>query len=76
MMTWLTRVLGGISQTINAAFLGGHQDESISGRSYRSGWIMTTRLIDALVFWEKDHCKRSHEADVARAYEWVKRYPR
>jgi hypothetical protein len=76
MDSWLTSVLGGVSQLINAAFLGGDNDESISGRAYRSGWVMTAKLIDAVVFWEKDHCMRAHEADVRRAHEWVKRYPR
>ncbi len=69
------RVFGGVSQVANAAFLGGDQNESISGRAHRSGWVMTERAIDALVFWERDHCRLSHRQDVVRAHEWAKRYP-
>ena len=73
-MSYLMRVFGGVSQLANAAFLGGDQNESISGRAHRAGWIMAERAIDALVFWERKHCELSHRQDVRRAHEWAKRY--
>lgn len=74
-MKYLMRVFGGVSQLANAVILFGDQNESISGRAHRAGWIMTERAIDALVFWERNHCQRSHRQDVVRAHEWAKRYP-
>lgn len=74
-MSYLMRVFGGVSQLANAVFLFGDQNESISGRAYREGWVMTARFIDAMVFWEKDHCALSHRQDVKRAHAWAKRYP-
>lgn len=74
-MGYLMRILGAISQLANAAFLLGDQNESISGRAYRAGWVMTAKFIDMLVFWENEHCHMAHREDVLRAHEWAKRYP-
>lgn len=66
-----------LSQLANVAFLPNHRattpNESISGRAHRMGWKRTERLIDWLFSaWEKDHCRLSHEADVARAEELLR----
>lgn len=74
-MGYLMRILGALSQLANAVFLFGDQNESISGRAYRAGWVMTAKFIDWLVFWEKDHCYLSHREDVIRAHAWAKKYP-
>lgn len=61
-----------LSQLLNVAFLPDvHKttaNESVSGRAYRCGWTFVQKVID-LIFspWEKEHCRLSHEADVARA---------
>ena len=60
-----------LSQLVNVALLPGHRqttaNESISGRAHRCGW-RAERWIDAIFRpWEKDHCRRAHEADLARA---------
>lgn len=73
---WPVRIGDALSQLANVLLLGGQANESISGRAYRSGWVLTTRAIDALIFWEPEHCRRAHEADVLRAHDWARRYPR
>jgi len=61
-----------LSQLINVALLPGHRqttaNESISGRAHRMGWRHIERVIDAVFSpFERDHCRRAHESDVARA---------
>lgn len=76
MLKQVVVVLDALSQLLNAVFLFGEANESISGRAYRSGWIMTERFINMLCFWEKDHCLKAHQADVARAHVVANKYPR
>lgn len=71
-MSRLIKIGDALSQLANVAFLPRHQEtnanESISGRSYRMGWRRTERVIDWLFApWEKNHCRKSYEADVRRA---------
>ena len=61
-----------LSQLVNVALLPGHRqttaNESISGRAHRMGWRRIERVIDAVFSpFERDHCRRAHEADLARA---------
>ena len=60
------RTLDAISQLANVVFLNGDANDSISGRSYEESWKIE-KLIDFLVFWEKDHCKLAYYADLSRA---------
>ena len=69
---WIrTKTLG--SQFLNVWIFDGHPDETISGRSHREGeiggdpaWAKRAAIINR-VAGNPDHCKRSHEADVAFA---------
>lgn len=60
-----------LSQLLNVAFLPGAAEtdanESVSGRAYRQRWSRVTRVIDSVVFWQPDHCRRAYEYDVLRA---------
>ena len=69
---YLVRVLDATSQWLNTALLNGDPNESISGRSYREGWLLE-HLIDTIFFWELDHCMNAYLADVARARNIVER---
>ncbi len=45
--------------------IGGMADESISARAYRlapfsTPWHIARWLIDALFFWQQDHCKDAY----------------
>lgn len=59
-----------LSQLANKVLLNGHPNESLSGRAWRtqSAWY---RVIDALFFFDKDHCRISHENDLAYAKQLV-----
>ncbi|MDR2551466.1 MAG: hypothetical protein LBD10_14845 [Desulfobulbus sp.] len=69
-MTRGKAVLIATDQLINTIF-GGWPDETISSRAWR--WDQDgvrhwpRRLIDALFFWEADHCRQSFEAERAGA---------
>lgn len=70
----LSRIFGGLSQLANVLLLDGDENESISGRAYRAGWVTTERIINAVLFFDRDHCRQSHQDDVIRAHEWAGRY--
>lgn len=65
-MPWLKSVLISVDQLVNALF-GGWPDETISSRAWR--WQLAglrswpRRLIDALFFWEREHCRMSFESE-------------
>ena len=72
------RVGDGVSQLINVVFfLSQNPNESLSGRSYREKhkpfWGKMMLVLNA-VFWivQKEHCKKAHEADLARAAKFLK----
>lgn len=50
--------------------IGGWADESLSSRSHRlaeeRGRKWPKRIINALFFWEKDHCKEAYESEIER----------
>lgn len=62
----------GFDQTANAA-IGGSHDEKISSRAYRCGWRRTEALINALFFFDHDHCRTSHENEVAEAMRYLEK---
>lgn len=75
-MKRLLMIFDALSQLINVAFLPNIDqttaNESISGRAYRQGWKKTEKAINWLFFLvESDHCRKSHEADIARAEQFV-----
>ena len=63
---YIKNVLIAIDQLFNAV-IGGYCDESLSSRAYRwekngvRSW--PRNLVDALFFWEKEHCKSSYESE-------------
>jgi hypothetical protein len=72
------RVGDSISQLLNVVFfLSQNPNESISGRSYREKhkpfWGKMMLVLD-VVFWvfEREHCKKSHEADLTRSAQFLK----
>lgn len=70
----LVKIGDAFSQLLNVTFLPRHKEttanESISGRAHRCGWKRTERAIDWLFSrWENEHCKASHEKDMARAVQ-------
>ncbi len=68
-MTYLKKIGIAIDQLCNA-ILGGWPDNTLSSRAYLwhkervRSW--PRRLLNALFFWEADHCKASYASELAR----------
>jgi hypothetical protein len=62
-MDYIAGILSSLTQLGNA-MLCGHPKESISARSWREPWPRVVAVIDALFFWQPNHCRRSYEASV------------
>ena len=64
-LIWLDRCVN--------ALLGGSYDETLSGRAWRLKikhqpyWYWTSDVIDALFFWQMNHCRTQYEAEYAAA---------
>jgi hypothetical protein len=60
-----------LTQLLNT-LLGGYPDESTSSRLWRlhlkgepAGTVLAA-LVDALFFWQEDHCRRAYESERTR----------
>lgn len=67
-MDLFERLWGALSQFLNVLLLNGHPNESISGRAWREPWPRAVRVLNALFFWQKNHCEDAYVGDV----EWAK----
>ena len=61
-----------LDQLVNTVF-GGWADETLSCRAWRQRerkkhWAIIRRVIDALFFWQKDHCKTAYESELQRRH--------
>lgn len=64
------QVLIALDQFVNT-LLWGYADETLSARAYRHAEIKKDRrwpmqLIDALFFWQDEHCRQAYESEVRR----------
>ena len=63
------QILVAIDQLVNT-LMGGMADETLSARAWRNllkgrrSWPV--KVIDALSFWQKDHCKSAYESEIER----------
>ena len=70
MTTYVMKVLIAFDQFANAV-IGGHPDETLSAAAHRrhiagkSGW---RNLINALFWWQGDHCLDAHINEMARKH--------
>lgn len=76
----LSRLGSALSQLANVLVCNGNPNETISSRAYRQGvlggnrkWNAYRKFVDALFFWQRDHCRVSHESDVEFAVELLKK---
>lgn len=60
-----------LDQLLNAV-TGGWADETLSARCWRQRankrWNRARKIIDALFFWQKGHCKEAYESEWRRAH--------
>lgn len=68
-MNWLIQLLVAVDQLGNT-LLGGWADETISARAYRQRhklrWRIAHGFINALFFFQQDHCRKAFEAELDR----------
>jgi hypothetical protein len=64
-MRWLLQVLIALDQLVNA-LCGGWADETLSAHAHRASWYWRKRAINALFFWQDDHCRGAYSAEVER----------
>ena len=67
MIDYLTRVSAWLSQGVNCIILLGSEDMTVSARAYAFNWRIAMRIINALFFWQENHCRLSFLRDVAHA---------
>ncbi len=69
MERYLKQNLIALTQALNT-LLGGYCDESTSSRAHRQQikrrWRWARRGINALFFWQHDHCRDAYEAEQQR----------
>lgn len=66
----LKQLLIAIDQVLNA-LLGGMADETLSARAHRQrlrGRPAMAQAINALFFWQVDHCRGAYASEVARKH--------
>ena len=68
MVNYLVRIAAWLSQGINCILLGGLHDQTISARAYlnrdKKIWSLVYSGLNSIFFWQEDHCRSSHQADV------------
>lgn len=65
MRHWIVQVLIALDQLVNA-LCGGWADETLSAHAHRAGWSWRRRAINALFFWQPDHCRAAYESEMER----------
>lgn len=71
MKAWLLNIAIAIDQLVNVVAAGA-PDETLSSRAHRlrakghRWWGWTAAAIDALLFFDKNHCARAYEAERLR----------
>jgi hypothetical protein len=70
--TYLGNIWSAISQLLNVVLLLGQPNESISGRCYRQSWLLPMRVINAVLFWQPNHCRGAYSTDRLQAIETAK----
>ena len=70
-MRYLINIVIAIDQTINA-ILAGDPDETLSARAWRQRhkprWAAIRYGIDALFFWQSNHCERAYHSELFRKH--------
>ena len=74
----MRQVLIALDQLANT-LLAGRADETLSARAYRlsrdRGRHWPRRVIDALFFWDENHCEQAHLSELLRRRSATSRCP-
>jgi hypothetical protein len=71
-MKYFIKIGDATSQLANVILLNGHPNESLSGRAWRTKSIWY-KVIDLILWFDKDHCKWAYLNDMAYAKEYIKK---
>lgn len=70
MKSYLLRLFIAFDQFLNVLFLNGSEDHTISGHvgykamiTNKTRWLVAEKIINTIVFFDKDHCRKSIEFD-------------
>lgn len=74
-MARLTRIFAAISELINSA-IGGHNNETLSGRAWRTQNKRWIKFFNTVFFWQENHCLTSHLDDVMWAEQFLREIKR
>lgn len=69
-------LVGLLSRAFNAIFLGGSTHQTTSARAHietGKGWRRGRRIINAVFFWQEDHCAWEWEREVVNARKTLER---
>lgn len=73
--SWFWRVFAWLSQGINVIFLGGHEDQTVSARAHGQQdeliWGLVRLALNAVFFWQADHCLTSYLRDRDRSAQMM-----
>lgn len=61
------------SRFINAAFFGGSTHQTTSARAHIEPWPRRKRFINAIFFWQDDHCEWAWLREVEEARKALER---
>lgn len=70
-------MLSFLSRLLNTVFFRGEMSRTLSARTYTEAslgkpfWVRMEKIIDALFFWEENHCRRIWTGEVDRATETI-----
>lgn len=64
------RTLEAFSRFLNS-MLGGSELESISARAYKENKVILMKLINALFFWQNNHCRGAYNNGRDRMKEYL-----
>lgn len=65
-----------LSRFLNAAFFGGSTYQTLSARAYIEkgrGWVFLRRALNALFFWQLNHCREAWETEIRHAQRTLQR---
>lgn len=72
-MTYLSRIAIAIDQLVNVVLCNGQPDETMSSNAWRmeqagKPWGFMRRVIDAIFFFDPDHCATSYTSERERRH--------
>lgn len=62
-----------VSRFLNAAIFGGSTHQTLSARAHIESWSLRKRLINAIFFWQGDHCEWAWRREVEEARKTLER---